>query len=178
MVTYITCVLSGSRYIIDRLNVVVYGGTKNYHGYHKEYRNNLFIRPDIGCGNTVCGENDASGVSPGGPRPLSENWYNNTCVTAGTPYKDDVACKGAPDANSTTAMQYRGNTFLTPSGDPEKLMVSCTKSTAADAEAEGLTNVSFSKWQTTGRDKGSTVAKWPEPAALMTMARKLLNMKS
>ena len=120
--------------MIDRHNVLVYGGTKNYHGYEKQYppaclrcvishcsseylgmseqgdlfddftyitavflcaRNcmdqdadhslgvfryyeNLFIRPDIGCGNDYCGENDASGVSA--PRSLEEHWFNNTCT--------------------------------------------------------------------------------------------------
>ena len=37
----------GSRYIVDRHNVVVYGGTKNFHGYEKQFYGNLFIRPDI-----------------------------------------------------------------------------------------------------------------------------------
>ena len=110
----------GSRFIIDRHNVVVYGGTKNYHGYEKQYYGNLFIRPDIGCGNTNCGENDASGVTA--PKALSENWFNNTCITAGSPYGG--ACD-KPDPASSTSMQYAGNTFLTPTGDAEKLMVNC-----------------------------------------------------
>jgi hypothetical protein len=111
----------GSRFIIDRYNVVVYGGTKNYHGYEKQYYGNLFIRPDIGCGNVFCGENDASGVEA--PKILAERWFNNTCITAGTPYKG--ACD-APDANSSTSMQYARNVFLTPTGDPQQLLVTCT----------------------------------------------------
>jgi len=94
--------------------------TKNYHGYNKKFHGNLFIRPDLGCGNTVCGENDASGVSA--PKVLAEHWYNNTCITAGTPYSG--ACD-APDPKSSTSMQYSGNTFMTPSGKPDDLRISC-----------------------------------------------------
>jgi hypothetical protein len=111
----------GSRYIIDRYNVVVYGGTKNYHGYEKQYYGNLFIRPDIGCGEVHCAVNDASGVIA--PKSLNENWFNNTCITAGTPYSGQC---DKPDPASSTSIQYANNTFLTPSGDPAKLMVSCT----------------------------------------------------
>lgn len=111
----------GSRYIIDRYNVVVYGGTKNYHGYEKQYYGNLFIRPDIGCGEVECAVNAASGVTA--PKSLNENWFNNTCITAGTPYSGQC---DKPDPASSTSMQYANNTFLTPSGDPSKLMISCT----------------------------------------------------
>ena len=90
----------GSRFIVDRHNVVVYGGTKNYHGYDKKYHNNLFIRPDLGCGSNFCGENDASGVSD--PKALNENWYNNTCITAGSPYGGEC---DAPDKDSSSSMQ-------------------------------------------------------------------------
>jgi hypothetical protein len=103
----------GSRYIIDRYNVVVYGGTKNYHGYEKQYYGNLFIRPDIGCGEVHCAVNDASGVIA--PKSLNENWFNNTCITAGTPYSGQC---DKPDPASSTSIQYANNTFLTPSGDP------------------------------------------------------------
>ena len=103
----------GSRYIIDRYNVVVYGGTKNYHGYEKQYYGNLFIRPDIGCGEVQCAVNDASGVTA--PKSLNENWFNNTCITAGTPYSGQC---DKPDPASSTSIQYANNTFLTPSGDP------------------------------------------------------------
>ena len=94
---------------------------KNYHGYEKQYHGNLFIRPDIGCGSDFCGENDASGVTA--PKPLSEHWYNNTCITAGSPYSGD--CSGGPDLLSSDTMQPSGNMFLTPSGDPTKLLVNC-----------------------------------------------------
>ena len=36
---------SKKRYIVDRYNVLVYGGTKNYHGYNKKYYGNLMLRP-------------------------------------------------------------------------------------------------------------------------------------
>ena len=102
-------------------SVLTSAGTKNYHGYDKQYHDNLFIRPDIGCGDNFCGENDASGVTA--PKPLNENWFNNTCITAGSPYNG--ACSGPPNAASSDDMQYSGNTFLTPSGDATKLLVTC-----------------------------------------------------
>ena len=110
----------GSRYILDRFNVLVYGGTKNYHGYNKRYYGNLMLRPDLGCGNDFCGENDASGVMH--PLALNESWTNNTCATAGIPYAG--ACD-SPSKTSSTSMQYAYNHFLTPSGDSDQLQVSC-----------------------------------------------------
>ena len=49
--------------MVDDSNVLVYGGAKQtYHGYAINVSNNLFIRPDLGCGKTFCTENDAPGV--------------------------------------------------------------------------------------------------------------------
>ena len=48
---------------------------------------------------------------------------------------------------------------------------------AATAVDEDAPEVSFTKWQAAGWDKGSTVGKMPSPAGIAAMMRDLLHLK-
>jgi hypothetical protein len=58
----------------------------------------------------------------------------------------------------------------------------CTKHTKAEAFAAAVqvdlevAEVSFSKWQSLGWDKGSMVGKMPTPATITTMMRGMLHL--
>ena len=170
----------GSRFMVDESNVCVYGGIKqSYHGYSINATRNIFIRPDLGCGNTYCLQHYASGVDS--PKTLDQWFENNTCILGdnltfgldvGAGYVDPrqflihfwpvwnaTNCRLAPSSSVDT--QLVGNTIMTPSGHYDGWP--CNVS-------------SFAAWQALGFDKRGRVAKAPSAAGTMSLARHALGI--
>ena len=171
----------GSRYFVDDSNVLIYGGAKQgYHGYALNASNNLFLRPDLGCGNTWCVENDGSGVSS--PKRQGNFFVNNTCIVSSdnatvagyanlrefegttTPGDDsDSSDKCHYDPDSSTTTQPIANTILTPDGTIHSGMLPCGAETMAE-------------WQALGFDRGGRVGATPPVREIMRHARVLLGV--
>jgi hypothetical protein len=143
----------GSNNWADEGNVVAWAGVKNYLGFNKTARGNLFVRPDFDA-------RRAPGMHPGAsasgvPLPaafyfpacvrtlgqwawgpaLADSYVNNTCLLGATsnPYIFGAGtCNPAAPAASGALPSASGNTYFAPNGS---VAIACGAKTLTLAEA-------------------------------------------
>ena len=161
----------GSCYYYDTLNVLVYGGFKNYLGHTKVVKYNLYIYPDMvteaaphKLGNffkkPYCANSDgaATGDLASG---WGDVWANNTCIIGSPDVYSFSSCSLDRDISQLVPFTAN-NTFYAPSQD---IYIECA--------GKSLT---LEQYQDMGYDIGSVVKDVIPVTEVATMARALLGI--
>ena len=141
----------GSCYYTDQLNVLMYGGYKNYLGHSKTVTNNLYIFPDARHSysdtrsNPFCATSDGASLT-NLPSGWDEVWSYNICVMNSSTVYNFGPCD--PSHLKGLVPFTANNFFFTAAGN---IRIPCGKNTTFTLE----------QYQSMGYDINSTVSKLP-----------------
>ncbi len=161
----------GSCYYYDTLNVLVYGGFKNYLGHTKIAKYNLYIFPDLvtvkadgDVGNyfkkPYCANSDGAGTGPF-PSGWGDVWANNTCIIGNPNIYEFNGCSQNGDISRLVPFTAN-NTFFANSKD---IYIAC--------DGKKLT---LEQYQSMGYDVGSVVEDMIPVEDIISMAKALLGI--
>ena len=145
----------GSAYFEDSDNVIIWGGVKNYKGFHKVSKDSLYVNVDLGKqGDRGCAMDDSDGAY--------DKYKGNTCIMKlGNKLVSSKVCD--PKHLNDTMPLSSNNFYFFPDANP---VIPC----GDDVQW------SLDDYQAIGMDSGSTVADLPSSETILAWVRTKLGL--
>ncbi|KAJ8601157.1 hypothetical protein CTAYLR_008495 [Chrysophaeum taylorii] len=156
----------GSAYYVDTDNTIIWGGAKNYEGYHKQTSGTLFVDVDLGAqGDRGCAMDDAYGAY--------DLFRNNTCVLKLESAKLYSSKVCDPDDLLDTMPTSANNSFFTLDN---RTAIPCDAGVLPKKNpVAAAADWTLAEYQDHGMDLGSTAAPLPATEVLLAwVANKIM----